>query len=352
MTGTNIRMNLSDFSSGDLVAIIVGVLSLIVSIIVLFITYKTWNLKSGQSVRAEYGITSSIAADGPYISKVIIENLKDKELIIFGIYIRFGRNIFIDLLDIDDHYDKYYHILPPLSTRIFELGAPLYYHCSAREVDVESLLRDNKLKGDIILLTNIGKIKAKHFKKGWSPISQYFRNYATIYIRPTRFYTKDSCPLTRTQGEHFIDYSSIEKTSKYLVTIKFKNDKVQDFIISESYKYVIFQALTFTSEILNSKESLQKYFYDARNNDLISFEEIVDIKDIQDIVTKDKSHLLTDKIETIDKEDIQNWFQYWVISQIETWIYKIKNPNFPSFLFSLYCYLGIRKNPNKRKHNN
>lgn len=342
-------MDLNDFTFSDIVSILVGLLSLFVSVIVLLITYKTWKLKSGNSVRAMYGITSSIAADGPYVSKVIVENLKDKELIIFAIYLKYGTNIYIDLLDIDNHYDRYHHILPPLSTRVFELGAPIYYHSSAREVDVEKLLRFDRYNGEIILLTNNGKIKAKHFKKGWSPISQYFKNYATIYVRPARLYTDSSCPLSHNQSEHVIDYSAIEKTTKYVVKIRLNSGDTHQFYISDSYNYVIFQKLKFTPAILASKDALKEYLFESRDKNLLSFDEIIEIIDVQDAIQKDKKTLLSEKIDIIDKTDVQNWFQYYVVWKIKTWIYKLKNPIFPSKLYSFYCLLGIKQNPNRRK---
>lgn len=342
-------MNFNDFFFGDIVAIIIGFLSLFVSVIVLFITFKTWKLKSGQSVRATYEITLSTASDGSYVSRVIIENLKDKELIIFGIYLKFGANIFIDLLDIDDQYDKYHHILPPLSTRIFELGAPIYYHSGASEVVIEDLLRYDKYKGRIILLTNSGKIKAKNFKKGWSPISQSFKNYATLYIKPTRLYTKTSCPRSKNQSEHFIDYSSFEKTSKYVVNILLDSGETHEFVISDSYNYDLFKNLTFTSDVLQSKETLEEYLIKSKQNNLLTFREIIEISNIQDFIAQDKNRILTKEV--VEKSDVQNKFQYYIVSQIKTWIYKLKNPVFPSKLFNIYCLLGIKHNPNKKRKN-
>lgn len=342
-----------DSCQQDIIAIatfFVGLLGLFVSVVVLFITYKTWKLKCGQSVRASYGIASSIAADGPYVCNVIIENLKDKEVCIFGIYLRLGANFYLDLLDIDDIYDKYNHIIPPLSTRIFELGAPIYYHKSAREVNITSLLREYKHKGQIILATNHGKIVAKKFKKGWSPISQGFKNYDTIYVRPARLYCKSAVPYAKQQSEHYIDYSSIEKTFLYVVELLLDSGKTFEFKISndEKSEYVLFQKLTFSPTILSSVDNLRNYLLKSRDENLLSFRDILNIIDIQALISSDKKRLLSSEYEITSKH-ISNKFQYYVLGKLRTWLYNIKNPCFPSKLFSLYCLLGLRNNPNKMK---
>lgn len=191
------ELDLLDFTNPNILNIWIAATGLLVSAIVLIVTICTWRLKIGQSVRASYGITIT---DQPYVSNIIIENLKDRDLIIFGIYLKYGSNIYIDMLDIDSHYDKYHHIIPGLSTRVFELGPVLYYSEHSYEVDIQHLL--NKLNAaSIILHTSIGKIKAKRFRNGWSPISQYFKNYGTHYIKAHRFYTEQSVPGSRKQSE-------------------------------------------------------------------------------------------------------------------------------------------------------
>lgn len=341
-------IDIKEISAGDWLAIGIGLLSLFVSIIVLYITYQTWKLKVGQNVRASYGITSSIEADGPYISTVIIENLKDKDLIIFGLFLKYGANVYIDLLDIDSNYDKYHHIIPPLSTTVFELGAPIYYTAHAFEVDLTKILRNDFHKGQIILETNHGKVVAKKFKKGWHPIAQSFKNYATLYVKPVRFYTSDSVPFAHKQSQQYVDYSSIEKTTNFVVKIKLDSGRLCDFKISSSHNYVLFQNLKFTTEILQSADALKKFLLQSRDKGLISFQEIIEIKDVQEIIAKDKSKLFP----CPDKDNIvepMNAFQYYFVWQIKTWIDKIINPRFPSKLFSFYCFLGLKTNPNKRR---
>ncbi len=332
----------SKFSNSELINFAVTFAGFIIFAIVLYFTVKTWLLKHGQAVRATYSITIT---DKPYISSVIIENLKDRDLIIFAIYLKFGSNVYLDLLDIDDNYDRYHHIVPSLSTRVFELGEPLYYTESCREIDIEELL-NNWQTGSIILLTNNGKIKARKIKHGWSPIAQYFKNYGTCYVKPIRLYTKDAVPCSHQQSENYIDYTSYHKGIHYIVTLKFSDGKVLDFDIPPFHRYVDFVKLKFTPEVLSSCGELERYFLESREVGAVEFEEIIKIVDIKQIIDKDKEKIYCEKVETIKS---LNRFNYHVLWKLRTWLFNIKHPNFPSKLFSFYCWLGIKENPNKKK---
>lgn len=341
------EFNIDNITIGEWLAILIGGASLVVSIVVLIITYKSWLLKNGQSIRASYDITSSCVAGGPYVSRVIIENLKDKDLVIFNVYLKLGANVYIDLLNIESGYDKYHHIIPALSTRIFELGPPYINIEHSNEVDLKKF-RVALHYGRIVLATNHGKIKAKRFKRGWSPISQYFRNYATVHIRTHRLYLQTSVPASHIQSEQYIDYSSVGKHVRYFVNLMLDSNKPFEFQISEHEKYVLFENLDFSESVLESKETLKEYLLDCKAKNLVSFKEILSIFDVQGFISENRKRLDLDP-DGVNGFEILNPFQYYVIYQIKTWLYKLQNPCFPSKLFSFYCFLGIKKHPNKRK---
>lgn len=335
-------IDIFDLSNPNTLNIWIASLGLIVSVIVLLVTIRTWKLKIGQSVRATYEISIT---NKPYVSRIIIENLKDRDLIIFGIFLKYGANVYVDMLDIDTHYDRYHHIIPALSTRVFELGPALYYSEHSFEVDIENLLLKRNA-ASIILETNIGKIRAKKFKKGWNPICQYFRNYGTHYIRVHRFYTTQSVPSSRIQSENYIDYSSYDINVKYLVKLKFADGTVFDFDIPSNKNYIPFQELKFTPEVLSSCETLKQYLLDSRTNKLIEFNEVIQVTNISDILEKNKAGLFP----TPQGYNVicQNKFQYYVVWKCRTWWYKLLNPPYPSKLFSFYCKLGIKEFPNNK----
>lgn len=75
------------FYNNDILILIITAISLLVSVIVLFITYKTYILKYGQKVRGWVGESSSIISEHKYYRTLLLENLKDKDLVVFDIYI-------------------------------------------------------------------------------------------------------------------------------------------------------------------------------------------------------------------------------------------------------------------------
>ena len=99
-------------------SLVIAAIGLIISIIVLVLTFKTWKLKCGISVLGWYGITSSIESNTPYVSEIKLQNTKDKELAISNIYIHFGENVYIDMLEKDSRFDKYDIVIPYMYTGI------------------------------------------------------------------------------------------------------------------------------------------------------------------------------------------------------------------------------------------
>src|SRR5947208_2838471 len=78
---------------------IVSVIAMIVSIIALIYAAKTYWLKSGIKIRGGYTTARSISCQDTYIRNIILENLKDKSVVIFNIHLKLGRNYFIEIDD-------------------------------------------------------------------------------------------------------------------------------------------------------------------------------------------------------------------------------------------------------------
>ena len=54
------------------------------------------------------GESSSIISEHKYYRTLLLENLKDKDLVVFDIYIRIGHNIYLDMLDKDNLNEQYF----------------------------------------------------------------------------------------------------------------------------------------------------------------------------------------------------------------------------------------------------
>lgn len=313
-------------STASLLSFGISFLSLIVSIVVLVLTYQAWHLKVGKKVKGYWGYGSSIEAGGHYIGHVVLENCKDKDLVIHNMYLRFGRNIYLDLFAKDAVNNSYVHILPPLSTVVFNFGGALLYDDGSRIVDFDSLFRGkNRIDAKIVLNTNDGKIVVGNFRRGWSPTYQYFNNFATMLIRPISYYTDTS--VYGKQGsvtlEHkAIDYTSYGKGTLFLVDLELEDNQVVTFPVFKDIKCYKFAELDFTDDNLKDSNSLRLFLEKSKKQNKIDFVSIKKITDLQ----KSREELLSQytNSDTPLALETLNWWNYFIVSQIETWIYKFK----------------------------
>lgn len=302
--------------------LIISTISLLISTIVLVITYKTYILKYGQKVRGWVGEASSITSDNKYFHTLILENLKDKDLVVFEIYIRFGYNIYLDMLDKDDLNEHYFHIVPALSIKEFRFGAPIDYVDGGNIVNLSDLIFDNKIRKQIILSTNYGKIKVSKFKKGWNPITDYFRNYGTELIQPVRYYSSSSIygKTGKREMQSAIDYTTYGNKTLYLVILKRKHFGIVTYPIWKDSKVIYFNKIDFSDEALSNKSSLKKFILHQRSIGKIEFERIEEIVDFQEYVRGIRKNY------TLSQHPIkaENWFTYNVIDRLQTYKYKIQ----------------------------
>lgn len=315
---------LNDISKSDLLVILVSSISLIVSTIVLLITYKTYILKYGHKVRGWIGISSSITSSYSYFHTLVLENLKDKDLVIFDIYVRFGHNIYLDMLDKDDLNESYFHIIPALSAKEFRFGPAIEYISGTELVNSSQLFANNKANKTIVLSTNQGKVVVRPFKKGWSPISDYFKNYGTVIINPIRYYSDDSIYGRKGKEKErvnpAIDYGTYGNQTLFLVVLKRKHFGLVTYPIWRTSKVQYFSNINFTEESLGSKESLKKLLLKEKSNKKIDFESIDTIIDFQSYVSDVRKKYTSAPIQF----EAESWFTYHIVDKIQTYWYKFK----------------------------
>lgn len=302
-----------------IVSLVIAAIGLIISIIVLVLTYKTWKLKSGVSVLGWYGVTSSIESSTPYVSEVKLLNTKDKELAISNIYIRFGKNVYIDMLEKDIRFDKYDIIIPPFGSAILNFGPVFLYSNGRKKANVDELLR--KGNGRIVLSTNEGKIVCGDFKKGWDPIADWFKNFGTDVIKVNRYYKEGSVYIGGEEPAKVYDFTSFGDKTLYIVTLGLKNGhKVEYPIFKFGERQVMkFDSIGLTKEVLSSKGNLKAFINKQKGKGKIDFESLYEIVDVQDRIkqcTRD-----------IEKEPYtskaEGWFEYRICDKIQTLWWKL-----------------------------
>lgn len=305
----------------DLMVIIISMISLVVSVIVLLLSYKTYILKYGQKVRGWVGEASSCTSDNAYFYTIVLENLKDKDLVVFNIYIRIGYNIYLDMLNKDDLNESYFHVIPALSVREFRFGPAINYSDGVSIVDISELIRSSKIKKRIVLSTNYGKLVVKYPTKGWDPNFAYFNNYGTTIISPIRFYSENSIYGNKNSDSlnYAVNYETYGDRTLYLVTLKRKHFERVTYPILRDTKVVYFKDVNFTEATLANKETLEKLLIHERSIGSIDFEDIEEIMDFQSYVKEIRA-----KHQHSETPKPESWFTYHIIDKFETIWYKLK----------------------------
>lgn len=301
------------------------ILSFFISVIVLYITFQTWKLKCGEKVRGQFSVCSSIDSSSPYINNVILENLKDKDLVIKEMYIRFGCNIYLDMFMKDSPNENYVHIIPPLSTIEFKFGPAFAYTSRCNKVSIEKLLEGDIWKnGKIILITNKGKLTVRNAKKGWSPKFYYFKNYGIQNIQQYQYYSHNSV-YGKNKIEHLaIDYSSYGDKTLYLVQLLLDNNEIVTYPIFKKYQVAKFVKVKFSEKNLETCDNLKQFLEAEKKVGNVSYVEIRNIIDFQSNIKEFNDKLHCNSKDLLKPKPL-NWFQYYVICRIKTIWYNLCN---------------------------
>jgi hypothetical protein len=161
----------------QVVSVLIALVALLFSAIAVYFTVLMYRQKRGAFVRGRYSITSSsIATDSKYVNEVIIENLKDRSLVVFGIYLRLSSGYMIEIESFDDS---------PVILKPFEVVKRSYdpvdfYSFNARRIDLSPLFDDGYRKNRLVLATTDGKLVVKDPIPVWNPVYDWFRNHLKI----------------------------------------------------------------------------------------------------------------------------------------------------------------------------
>ena len=217
-------------------------LALILSVVAVYFTVVTFRLKKGSFVRGQYQtVSSDIATNDPYVCEVLLENLKDRSVVIFGIYLRLdhGYNLCIEEFKED-----------PLIISPFEVVRRKYdpldgYSFNMKRLKIDALL-ENRRRTKIILSTTDGMITVKKPVFVNKPVYQWFKNHLIIEIGVDR---------TTFRGK------SYGGATKYLVNL-LNDDKLIEAIAlyghEQDYKW--FKDLGGEASDLASAGTVQKLF--------------------------------------------------------------------------------------------
>ncbi len=280
-----------------------SITALIISIIALVYTIKTFLLKSGINIRGSYTICSSIACNDKYIGNITLENLKDKAVIIFKVYLKLGHNYFLEIIN----FENAPLILKPFEIFCQEFDPIDLYSIGSTRIILDNCFTDKRVKRQLILSTSTGKYIINSYIALWDPTIDFFKNHFTGLIYPMRSHYKNKA------------YGA---NAKYIVEIKMSNEKEE--IIPIYSCSTRFEKFGFTKDSLANKKSLEEFLYDKVGEGLLNCTDIV-VFDYADWYKK----TYKPKESGMFKAKYYNWFMYHVVGPIYTACsyYRLKKKN-------------------------
>ena len=155
-------------------------LPILISLIALWVAFKSYQRKNGIELRGTFQIASSRACEDQFVKSILIENIKDRSITVFDIYLQVGYSIYIHLV----RFEENPLILKPYETFQKQFGPIEFYGFNLRKIDINNLLENHKIKKRLILSTSAGKYVVPKRVGCWSPTNTYFKNHSTGILNP------------------------------------------------------------------------------------------------------------------------------------------------------------------------
>lgn len=266
--------------------------ALAVSALGLGIATLNYRRKAGIHVRGSFSVASSVDGDDDYISSILLENLKDRAVTIFAVYLRLGHNYYIEILDLAEPL-----ILKAFETHHVQLGPIELYGFNGFRLHLNALFKDKKVKKRLVLSTSDGKYIVPSKVRRWSPIGQFFQNHMTAVLRPVAARYKETSlgsnivyvlDLTKSDGA-----SEVIPLHKDDTTRKFRNFRL-------------------TPEAMGSKDALEAYLEGQRTtgNLVCSELKVIDLAEWR----KETTSFYSKDVHATS----YNWFEYYVLGRFMT----------------------------------
>jgi len=208
------------------------------------LAWKNYRRKSGLDLRAAFTTASSVECNDRFVSSVTVENLKDRTLTIYAIYIQLSVNYYVLLKD----FKNMPYSLKPYESLHLEFGPIQFYSINTNAIDLNPLFADDKVKKRIVLSTSDGKYIIRSPIRKWDPIQDFFKNYGTAIIRPRVLKYKDH--FIGGNIRYFVDFTNQKGNSEVITLL---NDD-----------YSKFKKFRLTKESLESVATLENYLNERK----------------------------------------------------------------------------------------
>jgi len=273
----------------------IPLVALVIAVIALVINTKNYRRKAGIFIRGSVGFGSSIYGNDKYVHELILENLKDRAVTIFAIYVRVGYSYYIELEDFETNPLT----LKPFETYRKQFGPVEFYNVNMRRININKLLDSDRVRKAIFLSTSDGRYKVPARIRRWNPIVNSFKNHMTAVVRPVRSTFKDH---------------DLGGNTRFVIEFFAANGREEIALIHpHDYRIVKFKKFRLTPESLESKNALEQLLDQQMANGNLTCERFV-VHDIDAWRAGAHEHYTTEPI----MAEHYGAFRYFILGKLGT----------------------------------
>jgi hypothetical protein len=280
----------------DPVSLGMSVTAVLIALIATSFTIRAFRLKSGLSLRGSYSTTSSISCDDKYISSVTVENLKDRSVVIFKIFLRVGQSYYIELEDFEEEP----FVLRPFEVLHREYEPIDHYSTGTKRVSLNELLEAKNVRRRLVLSTSSGRYVIKRWVDRWDPLHLLFKNHLTGIIQPIR---------------STFDGKAYGSNAKFVVTVTMSDGRKEVIPIhGSSHRFKVFRGFYLTEESLRSRDALEEFLLErAIAGDLSCADlSVFDLEAWRNQAYRDSN-------DVIELKRPIGWITYHLMGRVFTW---------------------------------
>ena len=272
-----------------------SLLTLIVATIGATYSFRSDRRKSGTKIRGFCSIMSTVEAEDQYAKYLTLHNLKDRSVVIFGIYLKVGHGQYLEIADLS----KDPLVLEPFGVYHKEYDPVDLYTSGFDRVRLDGVLTGLSYKSRIVLSTADGKYSVRKSIGDWSPIGDFFDNHYTDIFHPLR-----SSHAGRVFGSNTL----------YVVKLTTSSGKEEAIpIFPDDHERSKFKNFDLTRDCLGSPAALQEFLQERMySGDLPYFH--VTVFDLRSW----RRELYRRENNAVRQPTVQGWFPYHIVGPVVT----------------------------------
>ena len=274
------------------ITLCIATVSSVLALFALVFSVRSDLRKTGIGIRCDFAISSSIATKERWINPLELQNMKDRSVTVYEIFMELGHGIFIQIED----FTQQPLVLEPYGFFSREYDPVEIYAVDSRQV--LKVLDSNKGRQRLVLVTSQGRYYPKRGLRTWHPIMQALsKNHATGVVRPVRRNYKGHC--YGSEVNLIITFTNSDDTEEVIP------------IYPRDHELKKFGNFQLTKEATESKEALERLLQDRIDAEILSCKSF-DIFDPQPA----RQRLIEQYPVTLEMPN-QGWFQYNVIARVQ-----------------------------------